>query len=126
MVRTRRFCDNIDWQSRQLTSETACQSLDALRAHGLTILGEQEDGGICNGVIVAPAFAAYVQRWTAQYMSFKDSEMGLHSSYYPMLIAREHPAEVVLLPPSQMHWPSFKAEVLYACMYVYVCVYVCV
>ena len=51
--------------------------------------------GVCNGVIVAPPFAAFLQRWTAQYMFFQDSLMGQHSSYIPMVLAQQHPREVV-------------------------------
>jgi hypothetical protein len=76
----------------------------------LAVIGEQEEGGICNGVIIAPPFSAFIQRWAAQYVSFRDSEMGVHSSYFPMILAREHAGEVIVLPPTRMHWPSFRAD----------------
>ena len=76
----------------------------------LAVIGEQEEGGICNGVILAPPSSPFIQQWAAQYISFKDSEMGMHSSYIPMRLASEHPHDVIVLPPARMHWPSFRAE----------------
>jgi hypothetical protein len=96
------------------TDAMALSSLGELRQTGRVVIGEQEDGGVCNGVILAPPFAPFLQRWLAQYIAFRDSNMGVHSSYYPMILAREHPDEVMLLPPSRMHWPSFKPEGLKA------------
>jgi len=86
------------------------ETIHALLRRRLAVIGEQEEGGICNGVILAPPSSPFIQRWAAQYVSFKDSEMGMHSSYFPMRLASEHPHDVIVLPPSRMHWPSFRAE----------------
>ena len=67
---------------------------------------------VCVSVSVSVSIGTCLpQRWVSQYVAFKDSEMGAHSSYYPMLLATEYPHQVLLLPPTHMHWPSFKAEV---------------
>ena len=96
------------------TDALVLQSLDGFRGSGLTVLGVQEDGGICNGAIIAPPSAPFIQRWLAQYASFQDGRMGVHSTYFPMLLAREHTQECILLPPSHMHWPSFSPSGLKA------------
>ena len=49
--------------------------------------------------------------WGAQYIRFQDSAMGMMSSHFAMLLAAQHPSLVILLPPTRIHWPSFKAEV---------------
>ena len=51
------------------------------------------------------------QMWGAQYIRFEDSAMGMMSSHFAMLLAAQHPSLVILLPPTRIHWPSFKAEV---------------
>ncbi|KAI9326236.1 hypothetical protein DFJ73DRAFT_666173 [Zopfochytrium polystomum] len=64
------------------------RSLDPL-LHHTTVLGFEDDDGLCNGLIVAAPNATFLRAWLDAYRSFHRDRWNEHSVVVPLRIARE-------------------------------------
>jgi SAM-dependent methyltransferase len=63
-----------------------------------------------NAIILAEPHAPFIERWLDEYRSFRGDEgyWGEHSVLLPARLAREHPDEITILPPTAFFWPLWS------------------
>lgn len=90
------------------------RSFDDLLNHS-TVLGQEGFGsisGMANAVILAEPHAPFLERWYAEYKSFRgkalDEYWNEHSVQLPARLAQEHPDEITVLPPTAFFWPLWS------------------
>jgi hypothetical protein len=81
------------------------------------VLGEEGDGGeagrigLCNAVVLAEPHAPFLERWYAEYRSFRsigwDEHWKEHSVIVPSRLAKEFPREITVVPPTAFYRPSW-------------------
>ena len=64
---SRSFQVQTDW-SRFF--QVLLRPLGELLQSGRALIGLQLGGGVCNGLIAAPAYAAFIQRWLTEYAGY--------------------------------------------------------
>lgn len=76
--------------------------------------GGAEAPRLCNAVILARAGAPFLERWYAQYRSFRsrgiDEYWIEHSVVLPFKLMQQHPDEITALPHDAFHWPGPTPE----------------
>jgi hypothetical protein len=72
--------------------------------------GEDADWGLANAVILAQPQSPFLRRWLEEYRSFRGEIWNEHSVLLPRRLAREHPAEITVLPPTAFFWPLWTEE----------------
>jgi SAM-dependent methyltransferase len=76
------------------------------------VMGEQDQAGLCNAVILAEPKAHFVNRWREEYRWFRskgdDKFWDEHSVRVPMGLAKRFPHEITRLPASAFFWPSWN------------------
>jgi hypothetical protein len=89
------------------------RSMDALLGHSTVIgrEGAEEDGKLCNAVLLAEPGAPFLRRWYEEYRDFRGTGPGLHwnehSVVRPARLAAEHPDEVTIESSKAFFWPLF-------------------
>jgi SAM-dependent methyltransferase len=85
------------------------RNFDDLLPHRV-VMGEQDDRGLCNAVILAEPGASFIRRWKEEYRSFrsrgKDQYWDEHSVQVPMSLANHFPDEITRLSAAAFFWPS--------------------
>ena len=93
------------------------RSFDDLLDHR-TVLGQEgqaAQSGLANAVILAEPQSPFLCRWLEEYRSFKGGPPGSefwnkHSVLLPEKLARAHPSEITVLPPTAFFWPLWTDE----------------
>jgi hypothetical protein len=79
-----------------------------------TVLGEEYGVGLCNAVILAAAGSRFLEKWYAEYTTFRAEDWNHHSVLLPKKLAGEHPGEVHVLDHRKFFWPMYWADHLEA------------
>ncbi|XP_041366970.1 uncharacterized protein LOC121381692 [Gigantopelta aegis] len=54
------------------------------------VMGYEHENGLCNGVIIAVAWADFLKIWHMEYKSFHDAQWAEHSVHLPAKLAKKH------------------------------------
>jgi hypothetical protein len=79
-----------------------------------TVLGREgfddSNAGMANAVILAEPGAPFIGRWLNEYRSFRGTEgyWNEHSVVVPARLARQHPDQITVLPPTAFFWPLWS------------------
>jgi hypothetical protein len=82
------------------------------------VLGREDAQGpkLCNAVILARAGAPFLERWYAEYRSFRGTSgaeyWAEHSVLLPFRLMQQYPDEITVLPHDAFHWPGPTNEEL--------------
>jgi hypothetical protein len=85
----------------------ALRSMAELRRQR-TVLGLEGQWGLGNGVILAAPQSPFMLRWLEQYRNWPNDRLTHFSVDLPLRLAREHPDEILLLPPSAFFTPLWR------------------
>lgn len=91
------------------------RSFDDLLGHS-TVLGQEgfdeENPSAANALILGEAQAPFLLRWMESYRTFRGDEgyWSEHSVQMPAKLAKEHPNEIRMLPPTAFFYPLWSAE----------------
>ena len=88
------------------------RSFDDILDHR-TVLGQEgQDAqwGLTNAVILAEPQSPFLCRWLEEYRSFRGEVWNEHSVQLPLKLARAHPSEITILPPTAFFWPLWTEE----------------
>jgi len=92
-------------------------SFDDLLNHP-AVLGKEginAQSGLANAVIIAEPQSAFLRRWLEEYRFFEAGPPGTqfwneYSVRIPAQLARDYPAEIVVLPHTAFFWPLWTEE----------------
>src|ERR1700735_1976184 len=88
------------------------RSFDDLLDHQ-TVLGQEGQNaqwGLANAVMLAEPRSPFLTRWLEEYRSFRGEIWNEHSVQLPQKLARAHPSEITVLPPTAFFWPLWTDE----------------
>jgi hypothetical protein len=88
------------------------RSFDDLLDHQMVLgqEGENAQYGLANAVILAEPQSPFLCRWLEEYRSFRGELWNAHSVQLPQKLARAHPSEITVLPPTAFFWPLWTEE----------------
>ena len=86
------------------------KSLDPLLNYEM-VMGYEHDNGLCNGVIIAVAWADFLKIWHSKYKTFIDQQWADHSVILPATLAKKY-KNLVHTEERSFHRPNWMAHEL--------------
>ncbi|XP_041365128.1 uncharacterized protein LOC121380399 [Gigantopelta aegis] len=71
------------------------------------VMGYEHENGLCNGVIIAVAWADFLKIWHLEYKSFQDKQWAEHSVHLPAVLARKH-KNLIHTEERSFHRPNWE------------------
>ncbi|KAI9324024.1 nucleotide-diphospho-sugar transferase [Zopfochytrium polystomum] len=82
------------------------RSLDPLLHHE-TVLGKEDEAGLCNAMIMAAPNATFMREWYNRYTTFNDLEWSEHSVKLPLRLASNPRDDICVMPRVSFFYPSY-------------------
>ncbi|KAI9322034.1 hypothetical protein DFJ73DRAFT_299791 [Zopfochytrium polystomum] len=82
------------------------RSLDPLLHHE-TVLGKEDEAGLCNAMIMAAPNATFMREWYNRYTTFNDLEWSEHSVKLPLRLASTPRDDICVMPRVSFFYPSY-------------------